>query len=82
MAMKTLTLLVGLLALPAAASAQTPPSRRPPDRVQFRGEVIPVDGYVMRDTWVHARSSAHYTPPEPRRSLAPTVVQAVRRDPF
>ena len=83
MAMKTLALTLALSLLPALAAAQTPPRAVAPRSTVHRGEWIPVDGRVARPYfWVQSRSAPHYQPPEARRSFAPTVVRAVRRDPF
>lgn len=85
MAMKTLALAVALSLVPAAGLAQTPPAPAPapPPQARYRTPVFEIEGRVAHPFfWVHTRSAPRYVPAEPRRSFTPTVVEAVRRNPF
>ncbi len=82
--MKTLALAAALCLFPTLSFAQTPPAATAPrPRSRFDAPVIPVDGVIAHPYfWIHTRSAPRYVPADPRRSFTPTVVQAVRRDPF
>lgn len=85
MAMKTLALATALCLIPTVAFSQTPPTAAAvePPRTPVRYQVIDIRANPPRPwSWIFARSALHYAPVEPRPSFTPTVVQAVRRNPF
>ena len=83
--MKTLALAAVLCLVPSLALSQTPPptAAAPRQRSRFNAPVIRIDGVVAHPFfWIHSRSAPQYVPADTRRSFAPPVVQAVRRNPF
>ena len=82
--MKTLHMLLALLALPALAAAQDPAPRRAARSGPVQGESIILIGEVQRPYAfaVTGRAPLGYTALDDQKTFAPEVTQAVRRDPF